>query len=91
MFYDNYQRRLSNDKEGINYDVAVVPKGANGGEHYSAFVANTWVLNAKAKEEEQKAGLAFMKYFLGEEAQKNKCIDGRRYYSEQENCSGSHR
>ncbi|MDR6554867.1 sugar ABC transporter substrate-binding protein [Paenibacillus qinlingensis] len=70
MFYDNYARRLTNDKEGVKYDVAVVPKSPTGGVNYSAFVANTWVMNAKATEAEKQAGWEFMKYFLGEDAQK---------------------
>ncbi|KEQ22122.1 ABC transporter substrate-binding protein [Paenibacillus tyrfis] len=69
MFYDNYARRLTNDKEGLNYDVAMPPKGLKG-DRYSAFVANTWVVNAKASAAEKDAGWKFVKYFLGEEAQK---------------------
>lgn len=70
MFYDNFSRRLANDKEGINYDVALMPKGHNGGVNYSAFVANSWVLNDKASDKEKEAGWLFMKYFLGEEPQR---------------------
>ncbi len=70
MFYDNFSRRLANDKEGINYDVALMPKGHNGGVSYSALVANSWVLNSKATDQEKEAGWLFMKYFLGEEPQK---------------------
>lgn len=69
MFYDNFARRLSNDQEGINYDVALMPKGV-GGVNYSALVANSWVLNAHATDAEKEAGWKFMEYFLSEDAQK---------------------
>ncbi len=68
MFYDNFARRLSNDQEGINYDVALMPKGV-GGVNYSALVANSWVLNAHAKDAEKEAGWKFIEYFLSDEAQ----------------------
>lgn len=70
MFYDCYQMQLTADEAGINYDVQVVPKGANKeGQHYSSFVANCWVLNARAKDEEKEGGWEFIKYYLGDEAQ----------------------
>ncbi|GBG05820.1 ABC transporter substrate-binding protein [Paenibacillus agaridevorans] len=68
MFYDNFARRLSNDQEGINYDVALMPKGV-GGVNYSALVANSWVLDAKANDTEKEAGWKFIQYFLSDEAQ----------------------
>lgn len=70
MFYDNFARRLTNDAENIDYDVALMPKGANeAGVRYSAFVANSWVLNAQASAAEKEAGWEFIKFFLSEEAQ----------------------
>ena len=70
MWMDNFSRRIDSDQAGINYDIQVVPKGPGPkGVHYSAIVANSWVINKQASKAEKDAGWEFIKYYMTDKGQ----------------------
>ncbi len=70
MFLDNFSRRIDSDQAGINYDIQIVPKGPGPkGIHYSAIVANSWVINRAATKGEKDAGWQFIKFYMSDKGQ----------------------
>lgn len=62
------QLPFKKDYANLDYDTVMVPKGYDG-KRFVPFVANSWVIFSKAKQEQKDAAWVFLKYFLGDEAQ----------------------
>jgi multiple sugar transport system substrate-binding protein len=70
MMIMQYSGQLTYKKDypNLDYDTVMVPKGFDG-KRYVPFVANSWIIFSKAKQEQKDAAWEFLKYFLGDEAQ----------------------
>ncbi|ANA81153.1 sugar ABC transporter substrate-binding protein [Paenibacillus glucanolyticus] len=61
-----YARVQAANEAGLNYDVALLPKGPDG-KRVSPVIANSWVINQKSGEEKAAAAWEWIKYWATED------------------------
>jgi multiple sugar transport system substrate-binding protein len=61
-----YARVLAANEAGLNYDVALLPKGPDG-KRFAPVIANSWVINKTADDSKAKAAWEWIKYWATED------------------------
>ncbi len=61
-----YARVLAANEAGLNYDVALLPKGPDG-KRFAPVIANSWVINKKADDAKAIAAWEWIKYWATED------------------------
>lgn len=61
-----YARVQAANEAGLNYDVALLPKGPDG-KRVSPVIANSWVVNQKSSDEKAEAAWEWIKYWATED------------------------
>lgn len=61
-----YARVQAANEAGLNYDVALLPKGPDG-KRVSPVIANSWVINQKSGDEKAAAAWEWIKYWATED------------------------
>ncbi|GGD82979.1 ABC transporter substrate-binding protein [Paenibacillus nasutitermitis] len=71
MYFMQYSSQVSmnSDFPDTDWDVVKIPKAVDG-KRYVPMVTNSWLISSRAKQESKDAAWEFLKYYLGDEAQK---------------------
>lgn len=71
MYLMQYSSQVSMNKDfpDTDWDVVKIPKAVDG-KRYVPMVTNSWLISSRAKQESKDAAWEFLKFYLGDEAQK---------------------
>lgn len=71
MYFLQYSNQVTMNKSfpDADWDVVKIPKAVDG-KRYVPMVTNSWLISSKASQDVKDAAWQFLKYYLGDEAQK---------------------
>lgn len=71
MYTMQYSQQVNLNKNfpDADWDVVKVPKAVDG-NRYVSMVTNSWIISSRASDDSKEAAWQFLKFYLGEEAQK---------------------